>query len=45
MTDHRPTNPAAGITGKIVGTEPATEAGHFYRCPACGQAVDKRDLG
>jgi hypothetical protein len=21
------------------------EAGYFYRCPICGQAVDERDLG
>lgn len=25
--------------------EPIDEARHFYRCPQCGQAVDKRDLG
>lgn len=33
------------ITGRIVGPEPANEAGHFYTCVACGQAVDMRDLG
>lgn len=38
------TNPAKGITGKAL-VEPPTEAGHFYTCAACGQAVDKRDLG
>ncbi|CAN7618043.1 hypothetical protein LJR164_004546 [Phenylobacterium sp. LjRoot164] len=25
--------------------EPIDEARHFYRCQACGQSVDKRDLG
>jgi hypothetical protein len=37
-------NPASGIVGK---SRPpvANEAEHFYRCPQCGQAVDKRDLG
>lgn len=25
--------------------EPIDEARHFFRCPTCGQAVDKRDLG
>ena len=39
------TNAAKGITGRIVGPEPENEADHFYACPACGQAVDMRDLG
>lgn len=25
--------------------EPIDEARHFFRCPTCGQIVDKRDLG
>ena len=33
-----------GIRGKPIGGEPADEAEHFYACPVCGQAVDKRDL-
>lgn len=36
-------NPAKGITGKRVGGEPTNEADHFYVCPKCNQAVDKRD--
>lgn len=28
-----------------VGGDPANEVEHFYICLACGQAVDKRDLG
>lgn len=39
------TNPAKGITGRIVGPEPENEMEHFYICSACGQAVDMRDLG
>lgn len=35
----------AGIRGVRLGGEPADEAEHFYACPACGQAVDCRDLG
>ncbi|CAN7606979.1 hypothetical protein LJR164_004488 [Phenylobacterium sp. LjRoot164] len=27
-----------------LGGEPVDESEHFYRCKACGQAVDKRDL-
>lgn len=27
-----------------VGGEPINEADHYYRCKACGQPVDKRDL-
>ena len=27
------------------GGEPTDEAAHFYVCKACGQAVDKRQLG
>ena len=34
------------IIGELVaGAVPETEAGYFYRCPECGQAVDERDLG
>jgi hypothetical protein len=33
------------IIGELVAGEvPETEAGYFYRCPDCGQAVDERDL-
>ena len=39
------TNAAKGISGRIVGPEPEDEAEHFYRCQACGQMVDMRDLG
>ena len=31
--------------GERVGGPPDTELGHFYLCKACGQPVDKRDLG
>jgi hypothetical protein len=35
--------------GKIIGERmdviPKDEKQHFYVCPSCGQAVDKRDLG
>lgn len=41
----KPKNPGTGIRGERVGGEPAKESEHFYRCPACGQAVDMRDLG
>ncbi len=43
-------NAATGIFGQRV--DPITkqpikceERDHFYTCPACGQAVDMRDLG
>lgn len=43
-------NAATGIIGTPI--DPATgkplvlnEHEHFYTCAACGQAVDKRDLG
>lgn len=43
-------NPGTGIIG--VRIDPATgapmvmeEHEHFHVCPACGQAVDRRDLG
>jgi hypothetical protein len=38
-------NPAKGIKGIRVGGEPKSELEHFYKCPACGQSVDMRDLG
>lgn len=38
-------NPANGIRGVLIGAEPADERDHFYTCVACGQSVDKRDLG
>src|SRR5436189_6354691 len=31
--------------GVCEGREPADEIVHFYICKACGQPVDKRDLG
>jgi hypothetical protein len=35
-----------GIIGEQIGGEPPSdEAGHYHRCPICGQAVDERDLG
>jgi hypothetical protein len=30
--------------GKRIGGEPASEAGHFYRCELCGGLFDKWDL-
>jgi hypothetical protein len=33
------------IIGTRVGGEPANEADHFFKCKACGQAVDMLDLG
>jgi hypothetical protein len=42
----RPTNNVgSGIVGDRIGGAPDDEAAHFYWCPECGQAVDKRDLG
>jgi hypothetical protein len=38
-------NIATGIVGRCVNRETTNEADHFYKCPACGQAVDMRDLG
>ncbi len=32
------------IKGTRRGGLPASEADHFYFCPTCGQAVDRRDL-
>jgi hypothetical protein len=34
-----------GKKGVLLGPEPKTEAGHFYVCMKCRQAVDKRELG
>ena len=33
------------IIGQWLGGEPANPLDHFYRCEACGQMVDRRDLG
>jgi hypothetical protein len=44
MTDPRHDNAASGIYGEPDAPVTA-EADHFYACTACGQAVDKRDLG
>jgi hypothetical protein len=41
----RTNNPASDIVGERLGGAPADEREHFYRCPECGQAVDKRDPG
>jgi hypothetical protein len=43
-------NEATGIFGVPIDPETGTpleleEHEHFYVCAACGQAVDKRDLG
>lgn len=35
----------ADAIGAREGPEPADEIEHFYICKACGQPVDKRDLG
>ncbi|SFO88242.1 hypothetical protein SAMN03159463_03160 [Mesorhizobium sp. NFR06] len=32
------------IIGRLRGKQPDDERDHFYRCPVCGQAVDRRDL-
>lgn len=37
-------NEDQGIRGRIVGVEPDDEREHFYVCPHCGQAVDRREL-
>lgn len=42
MTDRDDLN---RIPGKRKGGEPHDEAEHFYRCKACGEAVDMRRLG
>lgn len=39
------TNTAKGIIGERVGGNPKNEIDNFYCCKACGQSVDKRDLG
>jgi hypothetical protein len=33
------------LVGERLAGEAASEAGHLIACPACGQAIDKRDLG
>jgi hypothetical protein len=33
------------IKGRRADNLPVPEEQHFYLCKACGQAVDKRDLG
>jgi hypothetical protein len=37
-------NDLKGIRGRVVGVESGDEREHFYVCPHCGQAVDKREL-
>ena len=32
------------IVGQRHGGQPTREADHFLLCPACGQAIDLRDL-
>tara|TARA_R110000772_G_scaffold225975_2_gene336641 strand:+ start:3164 stop:3355 length:192 start_codon:yes stop_codon:yes gene_type:complete len=39
------TNFGKGHTGKRTGSELTSEQDHFYKCGACGQPVDMRDLG
>ena len=39
------TNSGKGITGERKGGDPENEMDNFYKCPACGQSVDMRDLG
>ena len=33
------------LSGRVQGEIPADEAGHFFVCESCGQAVDMRKLG
>ncbi|KQW67013.1 hypothetical protein ASE17_19665 [Phenylobacterium sp. Root77] len=37
-------NPKFGYVGRRAGAKLRVEAIHYYRCPACRQLVDKRDL-
>lgn len=39
------TNNAEGVIGGREGGDPENELENFYICGACGQSVDKRDLG
>lgn len=39
------TNSAKGIKGNRQGGDPENEFDNFYKCKACGQSVDMRDLG
>ena len=38
-------NLANNIQGRITGPGSKNQADHLYRCPACGQTVDRRQLG
>jgi hypothetical protein len=38
-------NAGLGKVGERVGGPPPDEREHFYQCPECDQAIDKRDLG
>lgn len=39
------TNAGKGISGQRVDCVPESERDNFYKCVACGQPVDMRDLG
>jgi hypothetical protein len=45
MRRRKPLVKPGEIIGHRLGLQPSNEADHFYRCPRCGQPVDKRDLG
>jgi hypothetical protein len=36
---------ARGLSGRVIGPEPKNQHEHFYKCPMCGQQVDRRQLG
>jgi hypothetical protein len=37
--------PRGKYNGRRVGVQPANDAEHFIRCPACDGWIDCRDLG
>jgi tRNA(Ile2) C34 agmatinyltransferase TiaS len=39
------TNAGKGYTGKRSGGKAESEGDHFFKCRACGQPFDMRDLG
>jgi hypothetical protein len=45
ITRMTPTIPRGTIIGKQTGGPPLSEAEHFWKCEACGDWFDMRDLG
>jgi hypothetical protein len=36
---------ARGSRERVISPEAGADRDHFYKCPACGQQVDRRQLG